>query len=138
MRASELIGGIPGITMDHLHNWERQGYLAPGRIRVGKKQIRDYTEKEALLVKTMWFYYQKGLSPRNAYRNAAGEVSKRALPAFPLSNDNRGDQEAQEKKDDAIACSAIFELAIPLRHYFRVKMSEQEHGWAWRKVRSCA
>jgi DNA-binding transcriptional MerR regulator len=138
MRAVELINSIPGITMDHLHNWERQGYLAPGRIRVGKKQIRDYTEKEALLVKTMWFYYQKGLSPRNAYRNAAEKTSKSALPSFPPVNDNRGDQEAQEKKNDALAYSAIFELAIPLRHYFRVKIGEQEQEWGWRKVRSCA
>jgi DNA-binding transcriptional MerR regulator len=138
MRASELIGSIPGITMDHLHNWERQGYLAPGRIRVGKKQIRNYTEKEARLVKVMWFYYQKGLSPRNAYRNAAEEVSKSTLPTSPSLNDYRGDQEAQERKSDAIACSAIFELAIPVRHYFRVKMSEQEQGWVLRKVRSCA
>ena len=138
MRASELIGDIPGITMDHLHNWERQGYLAPGRIRVGKKQIRDYTAKEALLVKTMWFYYQKGLSPRNAYRNAAEEVSKSSSPIFPPASDNRADYEAREEKVEAIACSAIFELAIPLRHYFRIKMSEQERGWAWRKVRSCA
>jgi DNA-binding transcriptional MerR regulator len=127
MRASELMGNIPGITMDHLHNWERQGYLAPNRISVGRKQIRDYTEKEVLLVKAMWFYYQKGLSPKNAYRNAAEQVSKRA---FPLSNDYRGDHEVQETKIDSIACSAIFELAIPLRHYFQVKMGG--------KVRSCA
>jgi hypothetical protein len=129
MRASELMGNIPGITMDHLHNWERQGYLAPGRISVGKKLIRDYTEKEVHLVKAMWSYYQKGLSPRNAYRNAAEEVSKSALPALPPLNDYREECEAQERKIDSIACSAIFELAIPLRHYFHLKMSE--------KVRSC-
>jgi len=126
MRASELMGNIPGITMDHLHNWERQGYLAPNRISVGKKQIRDYTAKEARLVKAMWFYYQQGLSPRNAYRNAAEEVTKRALT--PL-NDYRRDQETQVRKIDSIACSAIFELAIPLRHYFQVKMSGKERGW---------
>ncbi|OGP85890.1 MAG: hypothetical protein A2Z08_00980 [Deltaproteobacteria bacterium RBG_16_54_11] len=130
MRASELMGNIPGITMDHLHNWERQGYLAPGRISVGKKLIRDYTEKEVHLVKAMWSYYQKGLSPRNAYRNASEEVSKSAFPALPLLNDYREECEARERKIDSIACSAIFELAIPLRHYFHLKMSE--------KVRSCA
>lgn len=138
MRASELINSIPGITMDHLHNWERQGYLAPGRIRVGKKQIRNYTEKEALLVKVMWFHYQKGLSPRNAYRNAAEEVSKSTLPTSPSFNDYRGDQEAQERKNDAIACSAIFELAIPLRHYFHVKLSGKEREWTLRKAGSSA
>jgi len=135
MRASELINSIPGITMDHLHNWERQGYLAPGRIRVGKKQIRNYTEKEALLVKVMWFYYQKGLSPRNAHKTATEEVVKKALS--PLQ-DYRNDQELQERKVDSIEGIAIFELAIPLRHYFHVKMSGQEHRWTLRKARSFA
>lgn len=138
MRASALIGGIPGITMDHLHNWERQGYLAPGRIGVGKKQIRDYTEKEALLVRIMWFYYQKGLSPRNAYRNAAEEVSKSTLPASPLLNGYREGHEAQERTIDSLEGIAIFELAIPLRPYFHVKMSGKEREWTLRKAGSIA
>jgi DNA-binding transcriptional MerR regulator len=138
MRASELIGSIPGITMDHLHNWERQGYLAPGRIRVGKKQIRDYTEKEAHLIKAMWFHYQKGLSPRNAYRTAT-EVAARNTPAAlsPL-RDYREGQEMEERKIDSFEGIAIFELAIPLRHYFHVKMTGKEREWTLRKARSFA
>jgi DNA-binding transcriptional MerR regulator len=135
MRASELINSIPGISMDHLHNWERQGYLAPGRIRVGKKHIRNYTEKEALLVKVMWFYYQKGLSPRNAYRTATEEVAKKA--SSPLQNYREG-QELEEKKVDSLEGIAIFELAIPVRHYFHVKMSGREPTWTLRKAGSCA
>ena len=71
MRAVELMSAIPGITMDHLHNWERQGYVSPSRISVGKKEIRDYSGKDVYFLKTMWSYYQKGCSPKNAYRNAA-------------------------------------------------------------------
>ncbi len=138
MRASELIGSIPGITMDHLHNWERQGYLAPGRIRVGKKEIRSYTEKEALLVKTMWFHYQKGLSPRNAFRTAMEEVSRNASSALSPLRDFREDQEMEERKVDSQEGIAIFELAIPLRHYFHVKMSGKEGDWTWRKAGSFA
>ena len=135
MRASELIGSIPGITMDHLHNWERQGYLAPGRIRVGKKQIRNYTEKEARLVKVMWFYYQKGLSPRNAHRTATEEVAKNTPST--LSPFREG-QEMEERKIDSIEGIAIFELAIPVRHYFHVKLSGKEREWTWRKAGSFA
>jgi DNA-binding transcriptional MerR regulator len=135
MRASELIGSIPGITMDHLHNWERQGYLAPGRIRVGKKQIRNYTEKEARLVRVMWFYYQKGLSPRNAYRTATEAVAEKVLSPF---KDYRNDQELQERQIDSIEGIAIFELAIPVRHYFHVKMSGKEREWTLRKAGSFA
>ena len=135
MRANELINCIPGMTMDHLHNWERQGYLAPGRIRVGKKQIRNYTEKEALLIKVMWFHYQKGLSPRHAYRTAAEEIAKKALS--PLQ-DYRDAQEPQERKIDTLEGIAIFELAIPVRHYFHVKTSGREPAWTWRKAGSCA
>jgi DNA-binding transcriptional MerR regulator len=135
MRASELINSIPGITMDHLHNWERQGYLAPGRIRVGKKQIRNYTEKEARLVRVMWFYYQKGLSPRNAHRTAAEEVAEKVLSPF---KDYRNDQELQERKIDSLEGIAIFELAVPVRHYFHVKMSGKEREWTLRKAGSFA
>src|SRR4030042_5080193 len=110
MRASELINSIPGITMDHLHNWERQGYLAPGRIGVGKKQIRNYTEKEALLVKVMWFYYQKGLSPRNAYRTAPEEVLRNASAAFSPLNDYREDRETEERKIDSTEGIPVFDL----------------------------
>ncbi len=138
MRASELINSIPGITMDHLHNWERQGYLAPGRIGVGKKQIRNYTEKEALLVKVMWFYYQKGLSPRNAYRTATEEVLRNASAALSPLNDYRDDREMEERKVDSIEGIAIFELAIPVRHYFHVKMNGKEREWTLRKARSFA
>jgi DNA-binding transcriptional MerR regulator len=138
MRAAELINSIPGITMDHLHNWERQGYLAPGRIRVGKKQIRNYTEKEAYLVKMMWFYYQKGLSPRNAYKTATEEAAKKDGAALSLLNDNREGQDTEERKIDSLEGIAIFELAIPLRHYFRVKMGEKERDWTLHKAGSFA
>ena len=130
MRASKLMSNIPGITMDHLYNWERQGYLAPNRISVGKKQIRDYSEKDVHLLKAMWSYYQKGLSPKNAYRNATEEILKSPLSAFPLLRDHQEEQEIQGKEIDLIEGIAIFELAIPLRHYFHVKMGEKKgRGW---------
>jgi len=124
--------------MDHLHNWERQGYLAPSRIRVGKKQIRDYTGKEAHLIRLMWFYYQKGLSPRNAYRTATEDAANNAAAAFSVSKDQHEGREAQERKIDSLEGIAIFELAIPLRHYFHVKMSGKEREWNWRKAGSFA
>ena len=121
MRATELMTSIPGITLDHLHNWERQGYLAPNRIKVGKKQIRDYSEKDASLIKAMWFYYRQGLSPKNAYRNATEEGSNGSCSASPVVNGQQEDQERQERTIDALEGIAIFELAIPLRHYFHLK-----------------
>ncbi len=129
MRATELMTNIPGITMDHLHNWERQGYLAPSRKKVGKKQIRDYSERDANFIKAMWFYYRKGLSPKNAHRNATEDVSSRSLAASPLENERQEDQERQERAKDSLNGIAIFELAIPLRHYFPLKMGGREHGW---------
>jgi hypothetical protein len=131
MRASKLISNIPGITMDHLYNWERQGYLAPSRISVGKKRVRDYTEKEVLLLKAMWSYYQNGLSPKNAYRNAMVELSKKSrFSPLPPVIAGREDQKGGEgKATDSMEGTAIFELVIPLRHYFQLKMSGKERGW---------
>lgn len=131
MRATELMTNIPGITVDHLHNWERQGYLAPSRIKVGKKQIRDYSEQEVVFIRVMWFYYRKGLSPKNAYRNAKEEVSHGSPSASPLFIKPREDQEKQERETASLEAIAIFELAIPLRHYFQVKMdgNGKQHGW---------
>ena len=129
MRATELMTSIPGITLDHLHNWERQGYLAPSRIKVGKKRIRNYSEKDASLIKAMWFYYQQGLSPKNAYRNATEEVSNGSFPASPSANEQQEDQERQERQIDALEGSAIFELAIPLKHYFHLKKVGKKRGW---------
>ena len=118
------MSNIPGITMDHLHNWERQGYLSPNRMKVGKKRIRNYSEKEANLIKAMWFYYRKGLSPKNAYRNATEEVSQGSASSF--AKEDLKDEERVIASPEGIA---IFELAIPLRHYFRLKRSGKKHGW---------
>jgi hypothetical protein len=120
MRAVELMSAIPGITMDHLHNWERQGYVSPNRISVGKKEIRDYNNKDVCFLKTMWSYYQKGCSPKNAYRNAAEALSKTHLPSLSPTNDDREDREAQARAIDSIEGIAIFELVTPLRDYFRL------------------
>lgn len=125
MRAVEVMTNIPGITMDHLHNWERQGYLAPGRIKVGKKRIRNYSEKDIHLIKTMWFYYQKGLSPKNAHKHATADASKPPPVASVLSEH----QEDQEREVDSLEGIAIFELLIPLRHYFQLNMGRRERGW---------
>jgi DNA-binding transcriptional MerR regulator len=126
MRATELMTHVPGITMDHLHNWERQGYLAPSRIKVGKKRIRNYSEKDIHLIKAMWFYYQKGLSPKNAHRNATANGSQQPSVVSSVPNEQ---QEVQEKEIDSLEGIAIFELIIPLRHYFHLKMGSREHGW---------
>jgi len=131
MRATELMTNIPGITVDHLHNWERQGYLAPSRMKVGKKQIRDYSEQDVIFIRAMWFYYQKGLSPKNAYRNAKEEVSQGSPSASPFFIEHKEDQERQEREIASLEGIAIFELAIPLRHYFHVKTdgNGKQHGW---------
>jgi DNA-binding transcriptional MerR regulator len=127
MRAAELMTHVPGITMDHLHNWERQGYLAPGRIKVGKKRIRNYSEKDIRLIKAMWFYYQQGLSPKNAHRNATTVDASKGPCAVSSVPDEP--QEARERETDPLEGIAIFELVIPLRHYFNLNMGRREHGW---------
>ncbi|MEJ2067402.1 MAG: MerR family transcriptional regulator [Deltaproteobacteria bacterium] len=127
MRAAELMTHVPGITMDHLHNWERQGYLTPGRIKVGKKRIRNYSEKDIRLIKAMWFYYQQGLSPKNAHRNATANGSQRSSVVSSVPDEPR---EVQERETDSLEGIAIFELVIPLRNYFNLKMGRREHGWA--------
>lgn len=131
MRATELMTNIPGITVDHLHNWERQGYLAPSRMKVGKKQIRDYSKEEVIFIRAMWSYYRKGLSPKNAYRNAKEEISHKSPSVSPVFTEPREDQKRQERDSASLEGIAIFELAIPLRHYFHIKTdgNGKQHGW---------
>lgn len=126
MRASALMTNIPGITMDHLHNWERQGYLSPTRKKVGKKQVRDYSEREVAFIRAMWFYYRQGLSPKNAYRNATEELAKSSSPVLSPPHDH----DTPERESDSLEGIAIFELPIPLRSYFHVKMGDQKRRWA--------
>ena len=123
MRATALMTNVPGITMDHLHNWERQGYLAPTRTRVGKKRVRDYSEREATFIRLMWFYYRQGLSPKNAHRSAQEELEKNSSSALPPVHDAHETQEPTNGSREGIA---IFELPIPLKSYFRVKRAETE------------
>jgi len=127
MRATAVMTNVPGITMDHLHNWERQGYLAPARTKVGKKQVREYSERETTFIRIMWFYYRRGLSPKNAHRSAREELAKSSLSAAPPVND---DHETQEHTSGSLEGIAVFELPIPLKSYFQVKTAEKEDGWA--------
>lgn len=129
MRATALMTNVPGITMDHLHNWERQGYLAPTRTRVGKKRVRDYSAQEVAFIRAMWFFYRQGLSPKNAHRSAQEELTKSSPSALPPLNDQRDDQEVPEREADSLEGIAIFELPIPLKSYFQVKRAEKEQGW---------
>ncbi len=122
MRASALLTSIPGLTIDHLHNWERQGYLSPNRRRVGKREVRDYSIKDIQLIKAMWSYYQQGCSPKNAYRNAMQDIAKNHFGSLS------GDQEQNRFVEDknglhtvSRSGSAIFVLPIPLRTYFQLK-----------------
>jgi DNA-binding transcriptional MerR regulator len=125
MRAAELMNHVPGINMDHLHNWERQGYLAPDRIKVGKKRIRNYSAEDIRLIKSMWFYYQKGLSPKNAHKNATkngnGNGSQQPSVVSAVPNEQH---ESRERETDPLEGIAIFELGIPLRSYFHLKWEE--------------
>lgn len=130
MRASALMTNVPGITMDHLHNWERQGYLAPTRTRVGKKQIRDYSAQEVAFIRAMWFYYRQGLSPKNAHRSAQEDLAKSSSSALSPLNDHRDDRGIPEREADSLEGIAIFELPIPLKSYFQVKRGDQKRRWA--------
>lgn len=126
MRATAVMTNVPGITMDHLHNWERQGYLAPARTRVGKKRVREYSEREATFIRLMWFYYRQGMSPKNAHRSAREELAKGPSSTLPPVNDAH---KTQEHTSGSLEGIAIFELPIPLKSYFQVKRAEKEQGW---------
>ena len=87
--------------------------------------------EEVIFIRAMWSYYRKGLSPKNAYRNAKEDVSQKSPPASPIFTEPREDQKGQERDSASLEGIAIFELAIPLRHYFQVKTdgNGKQHDW---------
>ena len=100
------------------------------RLGVGKKQVRDYSEREVTFIKVMWFYYRKGLSPKNAHKSAREELAKSSSSVLSPLNDHRDDHQIPEREADSLEGIAIFELPIPLKSYFHVKMGDQKRRWA--------
>ncbi len=73
MTTEELRGEIP-IPLNKLYYLEQKGYINPKKRLVGEKEFRDYTDRDAEKVKTIWKYLQKGFRYRIAHEKALAEL----------------------------------------------------------------
>ncbi len=60
--------GVEGVTRHHLYEWERRGYIAPRKIGKAKIERNDYSNDDVEKIARMWSFYQKGYTPRLAFR----------------------------------------------------------------------
>jgi len=88
MRLKEVLTRLPGITKAQLQYWEDGGYIKPVRIAKQRIERRDYGTAFAK-IKLMWQFYQQGLSPEDASRQAEkilkdnkAKQQKLDLPSF--------------------------------------------------------
>jgi DNA-binding transcriptional MerR regulator len=79
MTTEELRRAV-GITRDTLYYLEYRGYITPKKTRVGDRFVRDYSQRDADIVRIMWHYHhQQDLSYMLAYEKALQDLQKPQL-----------------------------------------------------------
>ena len=79
MRLGELLRRVPGVEKRFVHYLESQGYIRPTRVRKQRIDRREYSEDDLQLVRRMWAYYQRGLSPQAAFERASNGHRSEAI-----------------------------------------------------------
>ena len=75
MKTSEVLKIIPGISRYNLYQLEKIGALKPKMIRVRRNDVREYSEGDVRLLRTIMKYYNQGFAPKMAYDKALEEIS---------------------------------------------------------------
>lgn len=118
---TEMIKKLDGLTPDLLYYWERQGYIRPKRKKIGKKSVRDYSNRDFELIEVMFKFYKKGLKPKLCREKAIEEVQrkhsileeqKRELFKIFKENDISmiGPAKVFEKSDDIEVLDALIKI----------------------------
>ena len=76
MTTGEVLNKINNLTRDILYYWEAKGYVKPRKYQRGRVDKRDYSERDLLLITTMFKYYEKGFPPKKSYEKAIEELGK--------------------------------------------------------------
>jgi DNA-binding transcriptional MerR regulator/orotate phosphoribosyltransferase len=76
MRQKELLK-LVHLSKGDLHFWERQGYIRPRKVLWGRRTVRDYSARDARLLRQMLSFTSLGLSPAKAFARAVEETRTR-------------------------------------------------------------
>ena len=78
MRISQLANEA-GVTTDLLRYLERKGFVEPQMLKLERRLVRDYSEEQIILVKTIAKHIQAGFKHDVAYQKALEEISQPRL-----------------------------------------------------------
>jgi DNA-binding transcriptional MerR regulator len=73
MKTSEILQAT-GIPRHKLYYLEQKGYVHPKRVPMGDLEAREYTEGDAMRIRLIWKYLQKGFKHKVAYAKAIQEL----------------------------------------------------------------
>lgn len=66
-----------GIPRHKLYYLEQKGYIRPRRVPSGDLEAREYSQKDLLIVESVWKYLQMGFKHKVAYQKSVAELSAR-------------------------------------------------------------
>lgn len=78
MRQSEVTRRT-GASRDELRYFEDKGYVRPGKVRLKKRVVRDYSESDVRLIELIMKYKAKRLILDAAYDQAKRELTQPGL-----------------------------------------------------------
>ena len=78
MRISQLANEA-GVTTDLLRYLERKGFVEPQMLKLEKRSVRDYSEEQIIVVKTIAKHIRAGFKHDVAYQKALEEISQPRL-----------------------------------------------------------
>ncbi len=75
MKTTEVLQQID-IPRAKLYYLELKGYIHPRRIPRGDQEIRDYSQRDVSMIKSIWMYLKKGYKLKMAYRKALQKLNR--------------------------------------------------------------
>lgn len=78
--SSEVLAKFDDMSREFLYYLEKADFIRPTKLTRGKLDRRLYSEKDVEKIGLIWLYYQRGLSPKEAYKKTKAQIENEVSP----------------------------------------------------------
>jgi DNA-binding Lrp family transcriptional regulator len=83
VRLQEFLAAVPGLEKRFVHYLEGQGYIRPAKLQKARIARRDYSRADLEITRSIWQYYQRGISIQRAFELVTRASADGAYVFFP-------------------------------------------------------
>lgn len=102
MRLQELLKAVDGLEKRFVHYLESQGYIEPAKVQKARIARRDYSQADLVRVRSIWRYYQRGISVQRAHEFITQEAPDGAYVFSPVASRRWGEALALLRESEPV------------------------------------